>query len=266
MKIKFRLNRLDVLAYLFLTVLGFTICYIAITRPSIPIMSVLVNIGAGLISVSLLFFFYAAFSIDPTSKLKEIIEKSPTLVKSGTTYGVEQFFSKRGDVTNTDWLKLLYGAKKDLSILAVAMQTNAAVHDFPDRMLALKNKGVNVRILLMHPESSDTEQRLRMDDPQGYGSVEQYINRTIDRLNPKLSGKEIVRLHKLAHTCDVTWADDTMFFVPYLAAGPGGTSPCIKVSKKEGGYYERFREHFNALWEDEYTETLESFLARKQNQ
>ena len=68
----------------------------------------------------------------------------------------------------------------------------------------------------------------------------------------------------LAHTCDVIWADDTMFISYYLAGGPGGLSPCMKVVRKEGGVFDRYRQHFDAVWNAKSTVSMEDYLLQRE--
>jgi len=262
MKTRLKISRFEVLAYMVLIVLGLVATFTAtlVLGESSAWLQVAINVGSDLIIIGGLFFYYRALLIDPASQLNEIVEKTPTLLKSGIAAGVEQLHLTRDGVSREEWMGLIRGAKHELGILAIAMQQYTAQADFPALIADLQRKGVSCRIILVHPASDDVRQRSVMDDPLSFAPVEEYILRSLNRLKLELSGLGIVRLHRLAHTCDVVWADDTMYVTFYLAGGPGGTSPCMKVIRKHGGVFDRYQRHFDALWDAKGTMPLEEFL------
>lgn len=260
-----KLGRYEWLAAILLIVVGLAIIVVPSQYFSDhqTLVQSCLNIGAGLMTIGTLFLYYSALFLDPASKLKEIVEKTPTLLRSGITIGIEELFLNREDVPKETWMALVRSARTELSIAAVALQQFVAQAEFPKLIKDLRNAGVVCRIILMHPESDDVRQREIMDNPQSYGSVRGYIDTSLHRLKLSLRGLQLVRLHKLAHTCDIIWADDTMYFSQHLAGGPGGTSPCCKIVRKQGGIFDRYVEHFNSLWNDGETETLEDYFGRE---
>lgn len=260
-----RLSRYEWLASILLIVLGLTIIVVPTQYWSDhqTLVQSCTNIGAGLITIGALFLYYSVLFLDPASKLKEIVEKTPTLLRSCITIGIDELFLNREEVPKETWMTLVRSANSELSITGVALQQFVAQADFPKLIKERCRAGVVCRIILIHPESDDVRQRESMDNPQSYGPVGRFIVQSLERLKLTLLGLQIVRLHKLAHTCDIVWADNTMYVSQYLAGGPGGTSPCIKVGRKQSGVFDRYVEHFEALWEDKETVTLEDYFGGK---
>ena len=259
-----RTRRFEIFAYIVLILLGIGVVVIAhqfLTRSSL-LLQVVIGVGTESIIVGALFFYYRILLIDPASQLEEIVDQI-ALLKSGMLAGLEELYVTRDMVPREEWMALIEGAKREVGILAVAMQQYVAQARFPDIVSDLNRKGVSCRIMLVHPESDDVKQRFVMDKPLFFDRVDTYIIRSIRRLKLSLNGLGIVRLHYLAHTCDVVWADDTMYVAHYLAGGPGGTSPCIKLIRKQGGLFERYRQHFDALWDDGKTVRLEDYAERE---
>lgn len=198
--------------------------------------SLWINVGCSLLASSLVIL------------ITEIFEKKPKDPLEG--WGVADFYESR-KLMNIDTDKALHAAKKTIDVIGFGLRSFRDEKNATTDKLLLK--GINIRILTMHPESKFIQEREK-EEKVGTGHIKNSIEQLIKwadqkNQNKKNKGKIIIKGYNCM-TLDFYWrVDDVIYIGPYLYGMESQNMISYKFAN--GKAYDMYREYFERLWEDD---------------
>lgn len=195
-----------------------------------------ISIGCSLVASGLVIFLTAIF-----------LEKAP--YNPLEEWGIEKIYSTRAE-KEADSDRQLEDAKYRLDVIAFGLKTFRSRHN--KQIEECLNRGVNIRILTMKPDSKWVIQR-EIEEKETRGQIKHTIEELVkwaDELNEKSDKGKIVVCGYDAMTLDFYWrVDENLYVGPYWYGIPSQQTITYKFNSK-GKAFTQFTGYFEELWEN----------------
>ena len=170
------------------------------------------------------------------------------------SWGIQNIYANRS-LMNVDCDISNAKAKKKIDIVAFGLQSYRTSHG--NNTLSLLQKGVNIRIITMDPESKFVRQR-ETEEGEVAGQIKHTIEQLVEwaeTLNAQSTNGKITIKGYSCMTLDFYWrVDDDIYVGPYWYKYPSQQTISYKFTKGAG--FDAYSEYFERLWSDPMMKTL----------
>ena len=243
----------NLLYWLFLTV-GVVLTLISFLSKAAPWNGLFLNVGATLISTSLLAFLYQHFGGRSLRTYLSDIRQSLTVAQRSFEIGVLNLWRERRLYPREHWGPFTAGATKEVWLLGIAALGYAEDAAFEAVVAAGTKKGCSYRFLILDPNSQYAKQ---IDQKEGGGGqVQGRISRACVRFQQIVSkhssnlGKVEFKLYDDIPYVSLVRADQQMLITSYLSYLPGDDLPILHIQNAPNGIFSKYETHFTRLWND----------------
>ena len=164
------------------------------------------------------------------------------------SWGIQNIY-KRRSLMNKDCDISIDNAKRQIDIVAFGLKSFRT--DYGNSALALLQKGVNIRIITMDPESKFVKQR-EIEEGEVPGQIKNTIEQLVEwaeKLNAESTNGKITIKGYSCMTLDFYWrVDDDIYVGPYWYKYPSQQTISYKFTKGDG--FDAYYEYFDRLWND----------------
>ena len=214
--------------------------------------NLLVSIGCSLIASAIIIIANAIF-----------LERK--IINPLDKWGIKAIYNIRADI-NPEISRKLPHLDKQLDIVAFGLKSLRDTQD--DAIDELLHKGVNIRILTMHPESPYVTQR-EIEEKEAEGQIKSTIEKLIKwaeekNHDPKHRGHIEIKVYHCI-TLDFYWRMDKDLYVgPYWYNRGSQQTITYQFTKGQDGF-KTYSNYFDKLWSDSSMTTLVSKKRKKTN-
>lgn len=170
------------------------------------------------------------------------------------SWGIQNIYKSRS-LMNKDCDISIDNAKRQIDIVAFGLKSFRT--DYGNSALALLQKGVNIRIITMAPESKFVKQR-EIEEGEVPGQIKNTIEQLVEwaeTLNAQSTNGKITIKGYSCMTLDFYWrVDDDIYVGPYWYKYPSQQTISYKFTKGAG--FDAYSEYFERLWNDPMIKTL----------
>ena len=170
------------------------------------------------------------------------------------SWGIQNIYENRS-LMNVDCDISNAKAKKKIDIVAFGLQSYRTSQG--NNTLSLLQKGVDIRIITMDPESSFVQQR-ETEEGGVAGQIKNTIEQLVEwaeKLNAESTNGKITIKGYSCMTLDFYWRVDGDIYVgPYWYKYPSQQTISYKFTKGAG--FDAYSEYFERLWSDPMIKTL----------
>lgn len=199
-------------------------------------MNLGISIGCSLIASALVILFQSIFL--------ERVKENPL-----DEWGIEQIFLTRAEM-NVESAPFLYKAKYKLDIIAFGLKSLRDSQT--EKIENCLKRGVNIRIMTMHPSSPYVSQREKEEEcSDGYikNSIEQLVNWAAILNSKNYKGKIVIKGYNCM-TLDFYWrVDDNLYVGPYWYGIQSQPTITYKFATDKKGF-STYEAYFEKLWND----------------
>jgi hypothetical protein len=164
------------------------------------------------------------------------------------SWGIQNIYKSRS-LMNKDCDISIDNAKRHIDIVAFGLKSFRT--DYGNSALALLQKGVNIRIITMDPESKFVRQR-EIEEGEVPGQIKNTIEQLVEwaeKLNAESTNGKITIKGYSCMTLDFYWrVDDDIYVGPYWYKYPSQQTISYKFTKGDG--FDAYYEYFDRLWND----------------
>lgn len=164
------------------------------------------------------------------------------------SWGIQNIYKSRS-LMNKDCDISIDNAKRQIDIVAFGLKSFRT--DYGNSALALLQKGVNIRIITMEPESKFVKQR-EIEEGEVPGQIKNTIEQLVEwaeKLNAESTNGKITIKGYSCMTLDFYWrVDDDIYVGPYWYKYPSQQTISYKFTKGAG--FDAYYEYFDRLWND----------------
>lgn len=170
------------------------------------------------------------------------------------SWGIQNIYKSRS-LMNKDCDISIANAKRQIDIVAFGLKSFRT--DYGNSALALLQKGVNIRIITMDPESKFVKQR-EIEEGEVPGQIKNTIEQLVEwaeKLNAESTNGKITIKGYSCMTLDFYWrVDDDIYVGPYWYKYPSQQTISYKFTKGDG--FDAYYEYFDRLWNAPMMKTL----------
>lgn len=167
-----------------------------------------------------------------------------------TEWGLQRIFKTRAEKNNESDPLLEKHCIKKLDGIAFGLRSFRSIRK--EDVIANLNNGMQMRLLVMNPDSDFAEQRAReeKEDADVISSSIRDLIAWVDNVRKEaISGSIEIRVYDTM-TLDFYWRiDDVIYVGPYLYGFPSQQTLTLKY-KKPGNGYKLYTNYFEDLWND----------------
>jgi hypothetical protein len=210
-------------------------------------------IAAGVVSIAVRSLLGDPFSevsgniTKVTHELTSGLQQTVTILERSARTGVISIWASRYELPTEVFVQRVELSRTQIDLLAYAMAF------FPEHPLVVPllkekaNAGCSIRILLGDPQGAMIARRSKEEKHEG--SIQSRVEATLARLEHLvgLPGVEI-RLHDTPLYCSIYRFDLRMLVTPHLFGVRGAAAPLLDIAKTEGGLFDKYCDHFDAIW------------------
>ena len=224
------------------------------------IYDMVVNVGFILLAIAIANAIWFLLGGDP---MEERIDKSLDtleLAADGFRGGLSRAFLKSNSFKNADeWISLLKEAKYQVDMMGYSLYMLTCTKASQDVLRELANKNIKIRILIMDSENTHFSAGLNFD---GLDAMTlETMKGAVDACTRCVAGaKKNVRENKKNNLkfatikkglteCQIIRIDNNIYVTPYLYSCHTADSPLFVFREQKNGYFEKYMEEFEKMWE-----------------
>lgn len=212
------------------------ICIIAsVYLPTENKQTIAMGLGTSFLSSGVIVFITSLFIDDSNERVQNLNQ-----------WGIEAIYRTRGEMNKSCGNYMKNARKIDIIGFGLRSWRDTKTKDVE----ALLRKGCEIRILTMHPDSSNLKQR-ELDEKQEIGSIALTITQLqewADKLNAKSRKGHIVIKYYDAQPLDFVFLMNNRLFIGPYEYGKGSQQTISYEFNSSGDAHKYYIEYFNSLW------------------
>jgi hypothetical protein len=208
--------------------------------------NLVIGIGSSVLASVVVSFLFVMFIGNPFSDLDKRLRTDFELLGLANRAGLAALWVSRSDVPLSTWIDRLRAAKREILIVASAMQFLSERDDFLRLIDQKSQDGCFVSILLQDPDSE--HQRHRSEEEGDNGSIKSRVETTIGRLRNVLTGRHSeLRFFDQVLYNSIFCFDDSMIVTPHIFGLAGASAPAFIATSGSNTLYEKYKLQFHDL-------------------
>lgn len=223
------------------------------------VYGVLLNIGFVILTIVIVNFLWFLLGGDPTEKMIEKSVSTLTLASDGFDSGLYRAFSSSSEfATASQWVSLLKDTKEHVDMMGYSLHILTRTTELQNKLINLANCNVQIRILIMDENNEHFSAGLNIEGissmtlesmKEEVRSCRQCIDYIMSNVKEnKRKNINFKTISKGLTECQIIRTDDKIFITPYLYSKHTSDSPLFIARKQNGGYYDKYVEEFEMLW------------------
>ena len=252
--------------YIILLILGVLVETIAFSTKPAEITSgaflyeMFLNVGFVILAIVIVDFLWVLLGGEP---LEEMIHKAVhtlELAADGFKGGLDRAFLSSSSVTTSgEWISLLKRANSQIDMMGYSLNMLTRTTSFQELLKELANKNVKIRILIMDCENPHFAAGLNIECltsmtidsmKDEVNACTQCVESAFDKIrNNKKKNLQFAKIKKGLAECQIIRIDNYIYVTPYLYSKHTADSPLFIFKEQKDGYYDKYLDEFNMLWE-----------------
>ena len=221
----------------------------------------LFSISFVILTLVLIDLIWCLFGGDPLSKILIQMRSAVELLSDSMNSGLIRFYDISGNIgSHGYWLDFINKANKELYICGYTLLVCSKSSNFDQAILALAQKGVNIKIMIMSHGNKYFEALINTSQIKSLNievvkneifTMEKYFSDIIERFSKISNAKGKIDFLKINHgllTSQIVKVDDEMLITPYLYSINTSESPTMLAKGLDKQLFATYNKEFLSLW------------------
>lgn len=216
----------------------------------------LVNIAFIFLTIVIVNYVWSFLGGDPVENLLKEGLGAYELYSDGFECGLLRANPKASAyATAPEWMEIIGKANNSVDMMGYSLRTFTDSKDFERTLKEVAERGVQVRIMIMHednehlPAGLNKNVAVSLSTRKDIALCKECVKSAINSLAEDKKSNIQFRLIKSGITeMQIIRVDDMLFVTPYMYSMNTSDSPLFVCREQKKGYYPKYHYEFNALW------------------